>query len=353
MIKCSKWSTLQLGSTVNAIFTESAPLGQFSLRVTCPSVCLSICALGCIFFRPLIGPEITWSVPRPLIGPPSFPPSLRDLETWNLKTLDPKGWGFFFPQWFGDLFFVLRGWVIFFRPERLGDLFLPERLGDFFLVPRGCKFPIPSFQDYKFPSSQVPKFQSSQVSMFPSFQVPKFPSYQVSKFPSSQVPKFLCPFVPVSLCPFVPLSLCPFVPLSLIECVGTKNWSKETNDANDANDAIWWYSWGGYSEIEALIGVWSGFQQWGSYITSWGGYMKTWAVILVWCGYIWFETVILTVFVLGQPLLGPANTQTGVNRISIINSLSVLDLLTKPLITLIKYTTSINLGCKWDADAYS
>ena len=29
--------------------------------------------------------------------------------------------------------FFLRGWVIFFCPERLGDFFFPERLGDFFL----------------------------------------------------------------------------------------------------------------------------------------------------------------------------------------------------------------------------
>ena len=27
---------------------------------------------------------------------------------------------------------IPRGWVIFFRPERLGDFFCPERLGDFF-----------------------------------------------------------------------------------------------------------------------------------------------------------------------------------------------------------------------------
>ena len=35
------------------------------------------------------------------------------------------------------IFFVPRGWVIFFCPERLVDIFCPVRLGDFFLVPRG------------------------------------------------------------------------------------------------------------------------------------------------------------------------------------------------------------------------
>ena len=33
-------------------------------------------------------------------------------------------------------FIVLRGWVIFFCPERFGDFFCPKRLGGFFLVPR-------------------------------------------------------------------------------------------------------------------------------------------------------------------------------------------------------------------------
>ena len=69
-------------------FTELAPLGQFSHRVAmsvCISVCLSDCVIGCIFFQPLIGPEITWSVPRPLIGP--LPPLLPvgNLKTWKLK----------------------------------------------------------------------------------------------------------------------------------------------------------------------------------------------------------------------------------------------------------------------------
>ena len=46
------------------IFTESAPLDRFSHRVAmsvCVPVCLSAQSVA-VFFRPLIGPEITWSV---------------------------------------------------------------------------------------------------------------------------------------------------------------------------------------------------------------------------------------------------------------------------------------------------
>ena len=76
----------------------------------------------------------------------------------------------------------------------------------------------------------------------PSYHVTKLPSYQITKLPSYHVPLFLCSFVPLFLCscvvplflcgPFVPMFLlCPFVPLSLNECVGTKLWSKETNES--------------------------------------------------------------------------------------------------------------------------
>ena len=37
----------------------------------CMYVCLSACAIGCSFFRPLIGPEITWSVPGLSLVDPS------------------------------------------------------------------------------------------------------------------------------------------------------------------------------------------------------------------------------------------------------------------------------------------
>ena len=45
----------------SVIFTESAPLGRFSHRVVM-SVCLSVCVfapLDAVFFKVLIGPEIT------------------------------------------------------------------------------------------------------------------------------------------------------------------------------------------------------------------------------------------------------------------------------------------------------
>ena len=35
------------------------------------------------------------------------------------------------------VFFVPRGWVIFFYPERLGDFILSREVGWFFFVPRG------------------------------------------------------------------------------------------------------------------------------------------------------------------------------------------------------------------------
>ena len=39
----------------------------------CPSMVLWCCATGCSFFRPLIGPEVTWSF-HCLSCPPPFPP---------------------------------------------------------------------------------------------------------------------------------------------------------------------------------------------------------------------------------------------------------------------------------------
>ena len=57
------------------IFTNSAPLGRVGHRVAmfvCLDVCVSVCLSapsGAVFVRPLIGPEVTWSVPG-LIGPP-------------------------------------------------------------------------------------------------------------------------------------------------------------------------------------------------------------------------------------------------------------------------------------------
>ena len=72
------------------IFSLNWPHWEHSvIESQCPSVYLFVCLRQRILFysRPLIDPGITWSVPRPLIGPPSNPPSLllRNLETWKLS----------------------------------------------------------------------------------------------------------------------------------------------------------------------------------------------------------------------------------------------------------------------------
>ena len=55
------------------MISNRLPLGGSVIELPCPSVCCSVCLFaptGAVFFRLLIGPEITWSDPRPLIGPP-------------------------------------------------------------------------------------------------------------------------------------------------------------------------------------------------------------------------------------------------------------------------------------------
>ena len=57
------------------VFTNSAPLGRVGHRVAMSvCVCVCLCALsGAVLFRPLIGPEITWSIPGlSLVLPPSL-----------------------------------------------------------------------------------------------------------------------------------------------------------------------------------------------------------------------------------------------------------------------------------------
>ena len=50
---------------------------------------------------------------------------------------------------------------------------------------------------------------------------------------------------------------------------------------------IWWYSWGGYIEIGAIIWVWGGFRfQWGGYTKTWGSYIGMMRLYLVWGSYI-------------------------------------------------------------------
>ena len=74
LVKCGGlwyWLTRQL------FFTESATMGWFSHRVAM-SVSFPVLPLDAVFFRPFIGSEITWSVSRPLTGPPSLP------STWKI-----------------------------------------------------------------------------------------------------------------------------------------------------------------------------------------------------------------------------------------------------------------------------
>ena len=66
---------------------------QLIIESPCPCVCLCVCAIGCSFFRPLIGPVITWSVPGlSLVSlalptqPSCISPTLRiGRESWCLS----------------------------------------------------------------------------------------------------------------------------------------------------------------------------------------------------------------------------------------------------------------------------
>ena len=101
------------------------------------------------------------------------------------------------------IFLSVRGFMIWFCPERLRDFFFSWEAVWFFLVPWGCMnfFGSERLCDFHCTERlQVPMLPSSKVPKFPSSQVPKFPGSQVPKFLSSQVTKFLC-------CLFVPLSL--------------------------------------------------------------------------------------------------------------------------------------------------
>ena len=98
------------------IFALKRPTGPIqSLRCDVrPSVCRSVCLRHWMhfFMRPLISPEIIWSVPMPLIGPsflppPPLPPSL---ETWKLGNLEThKSKNFLDPpsNWTSPPIFVL------------------------------------------------------------------------------------------------------------------------------------------------------------------------------------------------------------------------------------------------------
>ena len=60
-------------------------------------VCLSVCVIRCSLSRPLIGPEITWSVPGLLLVPPPSPftPISEKKENLRHPTIKPvlvRGW---------------------------------------------------------------------------------------------------------------------------------------------------------------------------------------------------------------------------------------------------------------------
>ena len=50
----------------NVIFTNSANWANSVVELPCPSVCVWFCAIGCSFFRPLMGREVTWLVSGPM-----------------------------------------------------------------------------------------------------------------------------------------------------------------------------------------------------------------------------------------------------------------------------------------------
>ena len=90
-------SKLSWGCKFWQFFTESAPLGQFSYRFAM-FVCVSVCAIGCSSFRPLIGPEVTWSVPGlslvlspspPLPAPHGNGDTIRIV--WEIQCLQDAG----------------------------------------------------------------------------------------------------------------------------------------------------------------------------------------------------------------------------------------------------------------------
>ena len=63
---------------------SSGPSHRVDMSV-CLSGCLSVCAIGCIFFYASHWPSGNITSSRPLIGPPSLPP-LETLKLWNLES---------------------------------------------------------------------------------------------------------------------------------------------------------------------------------------------------------------------------------------------------------------------------
>ena len=69
---------------------------KFVIELPCPYVCLSVCLRHRVQFfpRPLIGPEVTWSVPGlSLVLPPSLLWKLGNLETRKLGKSETRKLG--------------------------------------------------------------------------------------------------------------------------------------------------------------------------------------------------------------------------------------------------------------------
>ena len=79
------------------------------IELPCPCVCVCVCvsvwAIGCSFFRPLIGPEVTRSVPDLLLVLP--PPTLRSeslTQPWiTIKSCIESPGVFYRENWFMNL----------------------------------------------------------------------------------------------------------------------------------------------------------------------------------------------------------------------------------------------------------
>ena len=82
-----------------SVFTDSAPWARTFIKLQCSSICRCVCPFAMRFVRPIIGPQITWSVARPLIGPNPeqvFPIGRVDRQwvmfwivpAWSLKNKD-------------------------------------------------------------------------------------------------------------------------------------------------------------------------------------------------------------------------------------------------------------------------
>ena len=103
-------SSIYWDSSPYPFFTESALLADSVIELPCPSVCLFTPSDVVFFFRPFIGPEMIWSVPRPIIVPPFLPPSflgnLKNSETDKLQNFETP-----------SSFFGGRGGETYFRPS--------------------------------------------------------------------------------------------------------------------------------------------------------------------------------------------------------------------------------------------